>query len=177
MLKLCGLVGSFQALCGVCPNLVCKGSVAAFKGTYSGIMVPCIVRGREENTVALVAYWGALCLHTAPTETYFLSKGRNFGNTSSSPSVPLVVISNLYFVYAYVVVLFLLVIVVLVVNFITVQPIVVIFVNPYVVYPNLLSLIKKWPLPIHPPSSQPYRSFRPCRAIPWQLGLCRLLYA
>ena len=53
--------------------------------------------------VTLVAYWGALCLHTAPTETYFLSKGRNFGDTSSSPSVPLVVISNLYFVYAYIV--------------------------------------------------------------------------
>ena len=118
MVKLRGLVGSLQALCGVCPNLVCKGSVAAFKGTYSGITVPCIVRGREENTVALVAYWGALCLHTAPTETYFLSKGRNFGNTSSSSLVPLVVISNLYFVYAYVVVYLLLVLVVLVVSII-----------------------------------------------------------
>ena len=100
-----------------CPNLVCKGSVAAFKGTYSGITVPCIVRGREENTVALVAYWGALCLHTAPTETYFLSKGRNFGNTSSSSLVLLVVISNLYFVNAYVVVYLLLVLVDLVVSF------------------------------------------------------------
>ncbi len=143
-----------------CPNLVCKGSVAAFKGTYSGITVPCIVRGREENTVALVAFWGALCLHTAPTETYFLSKGRNFGNTSSSSLVPLVVISNLYFVYAYVVDYLLLVLVALVVSFIRVHPIVVIFVNPYVVYPNLLRLIKKWSLPIHPPSSQPYRSFQ-----------------
>ena len=103
MVKLRGLVGSLQALCGVCPNLVCKGSVAAFKGTYSGITVPCIVRGREENTVALVAFWGALCLHTAPTETYFLSKGRNFGNTSSSSLVPLAVISNLYIVYVFVV--------------------------------------------------------------------------
>ena len=103
MVKLRGLVGSLQALCGDCPNLVCKGSVAAFKGTYSGITVPCIVRGREENTVALVAFWGALCLHTAPTETYFLSKGRNFGNTSSSSSVPLVVISNLYFAFVIVV--------------------------------------------------------------------------
>ena len=110
--------------------------------------------------VALVAYWGALYLHTAPTETYFLSKGRNFGNTSSSSLVPLVVISNLYFVYAYVVVFLLLVLVALVVSFITVHPIVVIFVNPYVVYPNLLRLIKKWSLPIHPPSSQPYRSFQ-----------------
>ena len=53
--------------------------------------------------MALVAYWGALCLHTAPTETYLLSKGRNFDNTSSSSSVPLVVISNLYIVYAFVV--------------------------------------------------------------------------
>ena len=68
--------------------------------------------------MALVPSWGALCLHTAPTETYFLSKGRNFGNTSSSPSVPLVVISNLYFVYAYVVVYLLLVLVVLVVSII-----------------------------------------------------------
>ena len=147
-------------MCGDSPNLVCKGSVAAFKGTYIGITVPCIVRGREENTVALVSYWGALCLHTAPTETYFLSKGRNFGNTSSSSLVPLVVISDLYFVYAYVVVYLLLVLVALVVSFITVHPIVVIFVNTYVVYPNLLRLIKKWSLPIHPPSSQPYRSFQ-----------------
>ena len=46
--------------------------------------------------VALVASWGALCLHTAPTETYFPSKGRNFGNTSSSPPDPLLVISYLY---------------------------------------------------------------------------------
>ena len=46
--------------------------------------------------VALVASWGAFCVHTAPTETYFLSKGRNFGNTSSSPPVPLLVISYLY---------------------------------------------------------------------------------
>ena len=53
--------------------------------------------------MALMAYWGALCLHTAPTETYFLSKGRNFGNTSSSSLVPLAVISNLYIVYVFVV--------------------------------------------------------------------------
>ena len=112
VVKLRGLVGSLQALCGVCPNLVCKGSFAAFKGTYSGITVPCIVRGREENTVALVAYWGALCLHTAPTKTYFPLKGRNFGNTSSSSLVPLVVISNLYIVYAYVVVYLILVLVI-----------------------------------------------------------------
>ena len=58
--------------------------------------------------MALVAYWGALCLHTSPTKTYFLSKGRNFGNTSSSSSVPLVVISNLYIVYVIVIDYFLL---------------------------------------------------------------------
>ena len=68
--------------------------------------------------MALVAYWGALCLHTAPTETYFLSKGRNFGNTSSSSLVPLVVISNLYIVYAYVVLYLLLVLVIFVVSII-----------------------------------------------------------
>ena len=118
MVKLRGLVGSLQALCGVCPNLVCKGLVAAFKGTYSGITVPCIVRGREENTVALVAYWGALCLHTAPTETYFLSKGRNFGNTSSSPPVTLAVVSYLYFVLSIIVLYSLLELVVLFISII-----------------------------------------------------------
>ena len=50
--------------------------------------------------MALVASWGALCLHTAPTETYFPLKGRNFGNTSLSLPAPLVVISYLYFVLA-----------------------------------------------------------------------------
>ena len=86
----------------------CTGSVTAPKGCHlygfgdrpqgslSGITASCIVRGSEEITVALVASWGALCLHTAQTETYFPSKGRNFGNTSSSPSVPLLVISHLY---------------------------------------------------------------------------------
>jgi hypothetical protein len=96
--KLRGGVGSLQFSCGESLNLVCKGPIAAFKGTTSGITAPCIVRGREENTVALVASWGALCLHTAPTETYFPLKGRNFGNTSSSSPAPLVVTSYLYFV-------------------------------------------------------------------------------
>src|SRR3990170_6823979 len=96
VVKLRGGVGSLQFSCGESLNLVCKGPVAAFKGTTSGITASCIVRGREENTMALVASWGALCLHTAPTEMYFLSKGRNFGNTSSSPPAPLLVISYLY---------------------------------------------------------------------------------
>jgi hypothetical protein len=100
VVKLRGVVGSLQLSCGDCPNLVCKGPVAAFKGTTSGITALCIVRGREENTVALVASWGALCLHTAPTKTYFPLKGRNFGNTSSSSPAPLVVTSYLYFVQA-----------------------------------------------------------------------------
>ena len=100
MVKLCGGVESLQFNCGESPDLVCKGPVAAFKGTTSGITASCIMRGREENTVALVASWGALCLHTTPTETCFPSTGRNFGNTSSSPSTPLVVISYLYFVQA-----------------------------------------------------------------------------
>ena len=47
--------------------------------------------------MALVASWGALCLHTALTETYFPLKGRNSGNTSSSSPSPLLVISCLYF--------------------------------------------------------------------------------
>ena len=85
----------------------CTGSVTAPKGCHlygfgdrpqgslSGITASCIVQGREEITVALVASWGALCLHTAPTETYLLSKERNFGNTSSSSPAPLLVISSL----------------------------------------------------------------------------------
>jgi hypothetical protein len=97
--KLRGGVGSLELNCGDCPNLVCKGSVVAFKGTTAS----CIVRGREENTMSLVASWGALCLHAAPMETYFPSKGRNFGNTSLSSSASLVVISYLYFVQAIVV--------------------------------------------------------------------------
>ena len=36
------------------------------QGSLSGITASCIVREREEITVALVASWGALCLHTAP---------------------------------------------------------------------------------------------------------------
>ena len=56
----------------------CTGSVTAPKGCHlygfgdrpqgslSGITASCIVQGREEITVALVASWGALCLHTAP---------------------------------------------------------------------------------------------------------------
>ena len=96
VVKLRGIVGSLQLSCGDSPNLVCKGSVTASKGTNSGITASRVVRGREENTVALVASSGALCLHTAPTETYFLSKERNFGNTSSSPPAPLLVASYLY---------------------------------------------------------------------------------
>ena len=96
MVKLRGFVGSLRLSCGDCPNLVCKGSVVAFKGTNSGITAFRIVWGREENTVALVATWGALCPHTALKETYFPSKGRNFGNTSSSSPAPLLVISYLY---------------------------------------------------------------------------------
>ena len=96
VVKLRGVVGSLQLSCGDCPNLVCKGSVAAFKATNSGITASRIVSGREENTMALVASWGASCLHTALTETYFPLKGRNFGNTSLSSPAPLLVISCLY---------------------------------------------------------------------------------
>ena len=70
------------------------------QGSLSGITASCIVRGREEITVALVASWGALCLHTALTETYFLERERNSGNTSSSPPAPLLVTSYLYFLQA-----------------------------------------------------------------------------
>ena len=140
MVKLRGFVGSLQLSCGESPNLVCKGPVAALKDTTSGIMASCIVRGREENTVALVASWGALCLHTAPTETYFLSKGRNFGNTSLSPPAPLVVISFLYFVQVIIVLypLLALVVVVVVVCIIWVVHLVAHLDNLFVAKPNLL---------------------------------------
>ena len=89
MVNLRGGVGSLQLSCEESPNLVCKDSVTTFKGTTSGIKASCIVRGREENRMALVDSWGALCLHTTPTETCLSLKGGNFGNTSSSPSTPL----------------------------------------------------------------------------------------
>ena len=69
---------------------ICTGSVTAPKrchlygfgdrpqGSLSGITASCIVREREEITVALVASWGALCLHTALTEIS-IRKGVNFG--------------------------------------------------------------------------------------------------
>ena len=60
LVKLHGVIGSLQFGCGESPNLVCKGLVAAFKGATSGITTSRIVRGCEENTVALVASWGAL---------------------------------------------------------------------------------------------------------------------
>ena len=48
------------------------------QGFLSGVMTPCIARECEENTMALVAFWGALCLHTALTEIS-IRKGVNFG--------------------------------------------------------------------------------------------------
>ena len=48
------------------------------QGSLSRITTSCIVQGREEITVALVESWGALCLHTAPTEIS-IRKGVNFG--------------------------------------------------------------------------------------------------
>ena len=74
----------------------CTGSVTAPKGRHlygfcdrpqgslSGITASCIVRGREEITVALVASWGALCLHTAPNGDYH-PQGCELRDTSSSP--------------------------------------------------------------------------------------------
>ena len=43
VVKLRGVVGSLQLSCGDCPNLVCKGSITAFKGTNSGITASRIV--------------------------------------------------------------------------------------------------------------------------------------
>ena len=100
VVKLQGGVGSLQFDFGDSPNLICKGTIAAFKGTTSRITTSCVVRGREENTVALVASWGAMCLHTAPTEMHFPPKGRTFCNTSLCSPAPLMVTSYLYFVQA-----------------------------------------------------------------------------
>ena len=58
VVKLRGIVGSLQFGCGESPNLACKGPVAAFKGTNSGITASCIVQGHEENTMALVSSKG-----------------------------------------------------------------------------------------------------------------------
>src|SRR5215216_4847838 len=74
----------------------CTGSVTAPKGCHlygfgdcpqgslSGITASCIVRGREEITVALVASWGALCLHTSPNGDWH-PQGCELRDTSSSP--------------------------------------------------------------------------------------------
>ena len=43
VVKLRGVVRSLQFSCGDCPNLVCKGPVAASKGTNSGITASRIV--------------------------------------------------------------------------------------------------------------------------------------
>ena len=43
VVKVRGFIGSLQLSCGDCPNLVCKGPVAAFKGTNSGITASRIV--------------------------------------------------------------------------------------------------------------------------------------
>ena len=79
-----------QLGCGDCPEQFVRVPVTAPKGCHlygfgdrpqgslSGITASCIVRGREEITVVLVASWGALCLHTAPTEIS-IRKGVNFG--------------------------------------------------------------------------------------------------
>uniref|UniRef100_M8BEX2 Wings apart-like protein C-terminal domain-containing protein n=1 Tax=Aegilops tauschii TaxID=37682 RepID=M8BEX2_AEGTA len=72
--------GRLQLSCGECPEKFVWVLVTAPKGCHlyrfggrpqgslSGITTFYIVRGREEITVALVAFRGALCLHTAPSE-------------------------------------------------------------------------------------------------------------
>ena len=92
--------------------------------------------------MTLVASWGALFLHTAPTETYFLSKGRNFGNTSLSPPTPLVVISYLYFVLTLLVLLILLTCGVVFASIIV--HLVAYLDNLFVANPNLLRKAKNW---------------------------------
>ena len=64
-------------------------------------------------------------------------KGRNFGNTSSSPPAPLVVISSLYFVHVYIVLYHLIALVVVVVCIIYVVHLVAHLDNLSVAKPNL----------------------------------------
>jgi hypothetical protein len=62
--------------CGDCPKL-CTGSVTALKcPIVVGFSI--LVGGLEEIMVSLHGVWGALCLHTTPTEIS-TRKGVNFG--------------------------------------------------------------------------------------------------
>jgi hypothetical protein len=54
VVKLRSGVGSLQLSCGERSNLVGKGSVAAFKGTTSGITASCIVESTPAPLVVLV---------------------------------------------------------------------------------------------------------------------------
>jgi hypothetical protein len=71
--------------CGVCLKLVtwaCAPSLYEFgdhpQGSLSGSRILLLWERIENNTVALVAYWSVLFLHTAPTESS-IRKGVNFG--------------------------------------------------------------------------------------------------
>ena len=55
VMKLRGGVESLQLSYRESPNFICKDPVATFKGIANGLTTPCIVPGREENTVSLVA--------------------------------------------------------------------------------------------------------------------------
>jgi hypothetical protein len=70
------LLGSLQLSCGDCPKL-CTGSVTTLKCPIV-IGSSILVGGLEEIMVSLRGVWGALCLHTAPTEIS-TRKGVNFG--------------------------------------------------------------------------------------------------
>ena len=70
--------------CGVCLKLdtwAIAPSLYGFgdhpQGSLSGSRISLWWERLEENTVALVAFWSALCLHTAPTESS-TRKGVNF---------------------------------------------------------------------------------------------------
>jgi hypothetical protein len=69
-------LGSLQLSCGYCPKL-CTGSMNALKCPRV-IGSSILVEGLEEIMVSLRGVWGALCLHTAPTEIN-TCKGVNFG--------------------------------------------------------------------------------------------------
>jgi hypothetical protein len=78
--KLCGalvaILGSLQLSCGDCPKLY-TGLVTALKCPIV-IGSSILVGGLEENTASFRGIWGALHLHTAPTEIS-IHKGVNFG--------------------------------------------------------------------------------------------------
>jgi hypothetical protein len=74
--KLYGLLRSLKLSYGYCPKITRLRDLP--QGSHSGSRIPILVGRIEENTASLCGVWGALCLHTSPTESK-TRKGMNFG--------------------------------------------------------------------------------------------------